>query len=127
MKLNQLIQESAYDHQVTNKMHSSDITAASVSQSFTHKMAAKTEWHTCRYEETKLRHCQPRSSTGRRKGCKCPAPWVLREKFKVIDNFGSRSRRLQFAITVSQKLDSFAGHLRSYLLSHNTEIQQRCR
>ena len=65
-------------------MHSSDITAASVSQSFTHKMAAKTEWHTCRYEETKLRHSQPRSSTGRRRGASAPHPGFWEKSLKLL-------------------------------------------
>ena len=37
-------------------MYLSDVTVTNISDSFTHKMAAKTSWH--RYG-TKLRHCHP--------------------------------------------------------------------
>ena len=43
-----------YEHQLANKAYLSDITVANISESFTHKTAAKTSWH--RYE-SKLRHC----------------------------------------------------------------------
>jgi len=45
-----------YDHWLTNKACFSAITVTNISESFTHKMAAKTSWH--RYG-TKLRHCHP--------------------------------------------------------------------
>jgi len=41
---------------LTKKAYLNDITVSNLSQSFTHKMAAKTSWH--RYG-TKLRHCHP--------------------------------------------------------------------
>ena len=41
---------------INNKAYLSDITVTNISESFTHKMAAKTSWH--RYG-TKLRHCHP--------------------------------------------------------------------
>ena len=42
------------DHQLTDKAYLSDIRVTNISESFTHKMAAKTSWH--RYG-TKLLHC----------------------------------------------------------------------
>jgi len=51
------------DHLLANKAYLSDITIANISESFTHKMEAKTSSH--RYE-SKLRHCHPTHS--QRKG-----------------------------------------------------------
>ena len=34
-----------YDHWLDNKAHFSDVTVANVSESFTHKMAAKASWY----------------------------------------------------------------------------------
>jgi len=45
------------------KAYLSDNTMTNISESFTHKMAAKTGWH--RYE-SKLRHCHPVYREGKR-------------------------------------------------------------
>jgi len=50
------LRKRRYDHQLTNKAYLSDITERNISPSFTHKMAAKINWH--RYG-TKLHYCQP--------------------------------------------------------------------
>jgi len=47
------LRKCPYDHWLTNKAYLSDITVIDISRSFTHKMAAKINWH--RYG-TKLRH-----------------------------------------------------------------------
>ena len=44
------------DHRLSNKAYLSSIAVTDVSRSFTHKTAAKINWH--RYG-TKLRHCHP--------------------------------------------------------------------
>jgi len=45
-----------HDNQPTDEGYLCDIRVTNISESFTHKMAAKSSWH--RYE-TKLRHCHP--------------------------------------------------------------------
>ena len=53
IKFNHLVYENVC---MIVKMYLCDITVANISESFPHKMAAKTSWH--RYE-SKLRHCHP--------------------------------------------------------------------
>jgi len=48
------LRKCTYDHKLANKADLSDITVANIYERFTHKMAAKTNWH--RYE-SKLRYC----------------------------------------------------------------------
>jgi len=50
------LRKCPYEHQLANKAYLSDITAANISESFTHKMAVKTSWHR---HESKLHHCHP--------------------------------------------------------------------
>ena len=56
------LRQCPYDHLLTNKAYKnkSDVTVTDISETFTHKMVAKTSWH--RYE-TKLRHCRPMYKT----------------------------------------------------------------
>jgi len=44
------------DHYTNDKAYLSDSRVTNISESFTHKMAAKTSWHR---HVTKLRHCHP--------------------------------------------------------------------
>ena len=59
------LRKCPYDHWLTNKAYLSAITVTNISPSFSHKMAAKINWH--RYG-TKLRYCRPMDR------CQTPSP-----------------------------------------------------
>jgi len=72
------------------KAYLSDITVTNISESFTHKMAAKTSWH--RYG-TKLRHCHHMytllrgpAQSALRLGTVLQFPWLCRVRWQGVIN-----------------------------------------
>jgi len=95
IKFNHLVYENVC---MIVKMYLCDITVANISESFTHKMAAKTSWH--RYE-SKLRHCHPVYSNIAQ--CVCVARWKWRSCVRACDAVWQR-RRSRTAPAIHRRL-----------------------